>query len=320
MTSAAPVSVVISCLDEGALLAATVHNLLEASAVPAEIVVVDDGSSDGSCDRPWPSSVRVIKQANTGIAPARNRGALAATQPFLVFLDAHCTVESGWLDPLLDGLRRHPGALVGAAVRDVAEPRFVGCGAEIVDELFTYRWRRAVGSSTVEVGLVPGGCLAVERRHFLDAGGFAAFTGVGLEDVELALRWWRAGRHVLGAPTSVVTQLFRHRSPGPEGHQRWVQNVLRTALLHLSGAHLRATVVACSRFACFGHAMGEVLAEAWIPAHLRLATGEVRSSAEYLVRWAPRAFRVNHVHDAAPTSPSPREPEPGSDSAEPSTG
>ncbi|MEU6666025.1 glycosyltransferase [Streptomyces sp. NPDC046727] len=289
MNSCAPVSVVMSAFQEGDSVAQTVASVQGAAVRPREIVLVDDGSTDGSCDRDWPPGVRVLHQDHVGIAAARNLGARSARQPVVVFLDAHCAVDDQWLAPLVAVLDREPDALVGPAVRDHADPRFVGCGAEIVDPLLAYRWRPVTGTGG-EVGLVPGGCLAVVRDRFLAQGGFAPFTGHGLEDVELALRWWRLGRPLLGAAKSVVLHRFRSLAPYPADHQAWLQNVLRTALLHLPSPYLRASVMACSRLPSFPTAIATVLAEPWVPEHSRLLDIEARTVTAYVDRWAPRAF------------------------------
>ena len=288
--AAAQASVVISTFEEGDRLAETVDSVLAASVVPQEIVIVDDGSTDAGCDRVWPSAVHVVHQDHLGIAPARNHGALVATQPALVFLDAHCTVQRDWLRPLLGALDHAPDALVGPAVRDEREPRYVGCGAELVDALFTYRWLPVTGAGLVEVGLVPGGCMAVQRDLFLHAGGFAPFSGFGVEDVELALRWWRAGRPLLGTPESVITHRFRANPGYRPDHQAWLQNVLRTALVHLVSDDLRACVLACAPLSSFASAMATVLAEPWIATYQRVLHAEARTVADYIDRWAPRAF------------------------------
>lgn len=292
MSLSAPVSVVISSFQEGAALAETVSSVSRANPVPREIVIVDDGSTDGSTERAWPLRVTVVRQQHIGIAAARNRGACEATQPTLVFLDAHCTVDDLWLEPILHALTEDPDALVGPAVRDADHPRYVGCGAQIVDTLFTYRWCQVATTErgAVDVGLVPGGCLAVRRDRFLRSGGFGPFTGFGIEDVELGLRWWRAGYPLLGAPGSVVTHRFRARPRQRPDHQAWLQNILRTALLHLSGEQLRACVTACARFWYFSTAIATVLSEPWMATHRRMSDTEVRTVAAYFDQWAPRAF------------------------------
>lgn len=65
----------------------------------------------------------------------RNRGAAVSTEPNVVFLDAHCTVQGGWLEPMLDVLKRDPNALVGSAMRDARDPRFIGVRGQLVNAL-----------------------------------------------------------------------------------------------------------------------------------------------------------------------------------------
>jgi len=282
-----PVSVVIATYEEGAALADTVRSVLAADPRPAEILLVDDGSTDGSAIGPWPAPVRVLRREHHGIASARNAGALAAAQPVLVFLDAHCDVAADWLPPLLQAIDRHADAIAGPAMHDWREPRQAGCGARLVDPLFTYQWSRPQGEEIHAVGLVPGGCLAVRRELLLTAGGFGPFRAFGLEDVDLSLRWWRAGRPLLGVPRSRVTHQFRATPPYRLDQQAWVENVLTTALRHLSGARLAQTVRCCTSLPSFSGAIAAALA--------RWSTDEPlpaspRALDDYLRDWAPRAW------------------------------
>jgi GT2 family glycosyltransferase len=299
MSRAVPVSLVISTFEEGRALRDTIETVLAATLTPREIIVVDDGSTDASCEGLWPSGTRVITQAHRGIARARNVGAAAATQPTLVFLDAHCIVDARWLGPLLDVLEDVPRALVGPAVRDTRHPSDVGSGAQIVDPLFTYRWCPVNGTNVVEVGMVPGGCMAMRRDVFLARGGFACFDGFGVEDVEIALRWWRAGDPLLSVPASLVSHQFAPTRSYRPDHQAWMQNVLRTALRHLRGDQLRRSIVACAQFASFSAAIATVLAEPWIEHQQSLLLAQGRDVTAYLARWAPRAFTEEPVRCAA---------------------
>lgn len=285
-----PVSVVVATYEEGVALADTVRSVLAADPRPAEVVLVDDGSTDGSTFGDWPAPVRVLRREHHGIAAARNAGALAATQPVLAFLDAHCDVAADWLPPLLQAIDRHPDAIAGPAMHDWREPGRAGCGARLVDPLFTYQWTRPDGAGTHAVGLVPGGCLMVRRELLLAAGGFGPFREFGLEDVDLSLRWWRAGHPLLGVPRSHVTHRFRVTPPYRSDQQAWVENVLTTALRHLSGARLARTVRCCTPLASFNGAIAAALArwstDAGLPA-------SPRALDDYLRDWAPRAWKGN---------------------------
>ena len=303
MSNLAPVAIVVSTFEEGPELRATVESVLAAELIPREIILVDDGSTDRSCDGGWPARVSLIRQPHTGIALARNAGARAATQPALIFLDAHCAVDRRWLRPLIDRLDKAPDALLGPAVLDARDPGYVGSGAQIVDPLFTYRWCPVRGDSVVEVGVVPGGCMAMQRDRFFEQGGFAAFEEFGVEDVEICLRWWRAGYPLLSVPSSVVSHRFRTTTPYPPHYRAWLQNVLRTALLHLRGDLLRRCVVACSQFAPFNAAIATALSELWNPREQSLLRRQVRDTETYFERWSPYAFGRMAHHSAGLTPP-----------------
>ena len=213
-----------------------------------------------------------------------------ATCRSLVFLDAHCTVESDWLCSLLQVCADNPQAIVGSAIRDANDTRFVGCGAEIIDARFSYRWSPVGNTPVTEVGLVPGGCLAVEREHFLQMGGFGPLRGFGLEDVEIALRWWRAGFSILGTSQSVVHHRFRSHSPYKPEERQWLQNIIWTALRHLQGSPLRTCILACSQFSEFPAAIAAVLSEGGYHQTPSPQSVTERPIDEYLKQWASQAF------------------------------
>ena len=84
------VSVVIPTYNRAALLAEAVESVLAQSVLPAELLIVDDGSTDATrevCSR-WPSPVRYIYQPNAGVSAARNRGIREARCRYIAFLDS----------------------------------------------------------------------------------------------------------------------------------------------------------------------------------------------------------------------------------------
>lgn len=92
-----PVTVVIPCWRCSATIGRALDSVRVQTAQPAEIILVDDASGDGtagllrglSADYPAPTRVQVVElPANGGAATARNAGWAAATQDFVAFLDA----------------------------------------------------------------------------------------------------------------------------------------------------------------------------------------------------------------------------------------
>ena len=90
-----PVSVIIPAYNESAGIAATVRSLA-ASDHPVEIIVVDDGSSDGTADIVAAlelPAVRLIRQQNAGKPAAHNRGLAASRYALVVMLDGDTVFE-----------------------------------------------------------------------------------------------------------------------------------------------------------------------------------------------------------------------------------
>lgn len=84
------VSVVMPCYNAAAFVAQAVDSVLQQTYPDVELIVVDDGSTDGSLDilRAYGDRLTLLQQPNQGPYPARNRGVAASRGEFLAFLDA----------------------------------------------------------------------------------------------------------------------------------------------------------------------------------------------------------------------------------------
>lgn len=98
------ISVVIPCYNAARYVAAAVRSALAQRTGSMEIIVVDDGSSDGSAQvvRQQFSSVDVVEQPNLGVAAARNAGIRRARGEWIAFLDA----DDVWLPGKIAAQRR----------------------------------------------------------------------------------------------------------------------------------------------------------------------------------------------------------------------
>jgi len=110
-TGAPLVSVVIPCYGQAAYIEEAIESVLAQTYAQVEIVVVDDGSPDNAARLagrfPW---VRCVRQANTGLAGARNAGIRESEGELLVFLDADDRLLPRALEVGVEELRAHPEA------------------------------------------------------------------------------------------------------------------------------------------------------------------------------------------------------------------
>ena len=87
-------STVIPVYNRALLLLDSVDSVIAQTYRPIEIILVDDGSTDDTPDvladlvHRWPDLLRVVRQANAGPGPARQRGLESARGDFVQFLDS----------------------------------------------------------------------------------------------------------------------------------------------------------------------------------------------------------------------------------------
>ena len=152
------VSVIIPVFNCERFLGDAIESVLRQNHSNLEILVIDDGSTDGSRSVAESfAGVHSFRQENRGIAAARNAGIEQAQGEILAFLDADDLWVEGKLALQLDLLRKHPEAqIVAGAVEQFHEP---DCS------------RLAVNLSTVGEGYTVGAML-LRRADFLRVGMF----------------------------------------------------------------------------------------------------------------------------------------------------
>lgn len=90
MSTPGLVSVVMTVFNNRAYIGAAIESVLSQTGALHELIVIDDGSTDGSADvaQSYGDAVRYVYQPNAGIGPATNRGLALATGEYLAALDS----------------------------------------------------------------------------------------------------------------------------------------------------------------------------------------------------------------------------------------
>lgn len=110
--ASATISVIIPLYNKEREIGDTLRSVLAQTLQPTEIVVVDDGSTDGSADavRAIASPlVKLVTQANAGVCAARNRAIAESAGDLIALLDADDTWEPGFLEEIASMAAEFPG-------------------------------------------------------------------------------------------------------------------------------------------------------------------------------------------------------------------
>ncbi len=172
------VSVVVPTADRCAVLVDCLEHLLR-QTYPAdryEVIVVDDGSRDGTPEvvrslaaGDSEPAVRYLRQSRRGAGAARNAGLELARAELICFLDDDALAPDRWLAALVNAADRHPGAgLLGGAVR----PRFERPPPRTCTSHELAGARLDHGRHDVEVDEVWGCNMALRRSAVAATGGF----------------------------------------------------------------------------------------------------------------------------------------------------
>ncbi|CAF3858812.1 unnamed protein product [Rotaria sp. Silwood2] len=210
----------------------TVYSVLNRSPkhLLKEVILVDDQSDieemgqrlDDYCEEHFGELVRVLRSpTRLGLIKAKNYGAKNATGDVVVFLDAHCEANAGWLEPLLLRIKEKRSAILCPMIDMISDNNMAygGTGAGSVGGFWWslhFNWisippriRDAQKSPTMA-----GGLLAADKKYFFEIGGYDEDMEVwGGENLEISFRVWMCGGSLEFVPCSRVGHIFRPGHP-----------------------------------------------------------------------------------------------------------
>ena len=213
------ISVVIVNWNRRDLLRACLDSLAAQTFTDFEIIVVDNGSTDGSAAmvREFPRPIHLIEnRENRGFCAANNQGFSVSQSEYIALLNNDAEADPGWLQAMLDAIQIKPDVgetdigMVASKILVWEDPRIIDkCGHLIYPD----GQNRGRGHGQIDQGqfnrkeevLWPDGCAALYRRAMLDeVGGFDEEFFAYADDAELGLRARIAGWTCLYAPGAVV--------------------------------------------------------------------------------------------------------------------
>ncbi len=209
----ATISVVVCTRDGHDRIGACLEAVGSMQPAAHEVIVVDDGSTDGTSERvarEFPG-VRLLRSEGVGLSAARNLGAAAATGEFVAFTDDDCEPDRAWLGELARGFADGWDAVGGPNLPPPPADRAAAVTAA------------APGSASHvmlddrEAEHVPGCNLAVRRSTYFELGGFDPDFVTAGDDVDFCWRLRDAGRRIGFRPNAFV---WHHRRPTLSGYLR----------------------------------------------------------------------------------------------------
>lgn len=292
------VSVVIAAYNAERFIEATCRSALAQTYAPLEIVVVDDGSTDGTAaivDRlaAGDARLRLVRQSNQGVAAARNRALASSRGEYVAPLDA----DDLW-DP--EKIARQVAAL------DAAGPDAVMayCWWAWIDEHDVVldrspRWQENgdVLDRLVEVNFTGSASVPLFRRAAIDAAGgydpsLRARGSTGCEDWDLALRLAAAGR-VVAVPATLVG--YRRRSDSMSAACRTMWNsrglVIASLVARTPALDRRVVQRSSGQFALHLAGVAYWSGDLWEACRWTLRAGPLRLLAAVLPHVAALPFR-----------------------------
>ncbi|WP_317997256.1 glycosyltransferase family 2 protein [Vulcanimicrobium alpinum] len=194
-----PVSVVIPAYNAESFIGAAIESVRVQTSLPAEVIVVDDGSTDRTAEIASQAGARVVTQRNSGPSAARNAGVDAASSPWIAFLDAddrwapdklesQSAAISRWPDLgfcISDYAVVQPGGIVEASLCE--DPDYRTIGREAIAGAAVRFERSSFLRAFIRSMFLRQSSALVKRELFLQSGGYDSRFRLA-EDYDLFLR------------------------------------------------------------------------------------------------------------------------------------
>lgn len=245
-----------------------------------QVVVVDNGSGDGSADSATQAGADVVRlTANRGFGRGCNSGAARATTPFLFFVNPDARLEPGCVEALLAAAARYPDA-------SAFNPRIVNPSGRIELKrrsvlLPRSDWLRdATPLEDRQLPALTGGAFFVRRDCFEKIGGFDPAIFLYHEDDDLSIRL----RHACGPLYFIHGAVVRHDAGHSSGRS---PAVARFKGFHMARSRIYAMAKHGRRFG-FSRTLGGAVLNLVLPHNLLSARRRAKFLGLVAGAWSAR--------------------------------
>jgi glycosyltransferase involved in cell wall biosynthesis len=247
------VSIIVCCYNAAATLDECLESLGRLAYPDYEVIVIDDGSKDGTHLIAEKQGMRCIRVPNGGLSRARNLGIDEAKGEIVAFIDSDAYADADWLFYMVTALEEHGASAVGGPNLSPPQDGFI---AQCVDQSPGNPTAVLIDNELAEH--IPGCNMAYRKEVFDVAGKFDVQHRAAGDDVDLCWRILVADRKIAYHPSAVV---WHHRRP-----------TIRTYLRQQKGygyaeAHLQRRYP--GRFNFFGYPVWEGGVYDSVHSHLR---------------------------------------------------
>ena len=206
------VSVIVCCYNAAPTLAECLQSLQGLRYPRFEVIVVDDGSTDGTHEIAEAHGFRCIRGPNHGLSKARNIGIESSQGSIVAFIDSDAYADPDWLYYLISALEENGALAVGGA--NLSPPQD-GFTAQCVDQAPGNPTAVLVDNELAEH--IPGCNMAFRKEAFRTVGLFDVQHRAAGDDVDLCWRLLVAHKKIVYHPSAIV---WHHRRGTIRGYLR----------------------------------------------------------------------------------------------------
>ena len=188
---------------------------LASSGVDVDVVLVDNGCTDGAVERlALDARVTVVRPgSNLGFAGGCNVGAEVATGEWLALVNPDLVVHAGCLARLVAGAIKHDATITTASIRLADQPDLLNSAGNAIHWTGmswsgSFAEPAAMHDQPRPACAASGACLAVTRGDWQRLGGFDADFFAYYEDADLSVRAWQSGGRVVFLPDAIADHRY----------------------------------------------------------------------------------------------------------------